>query len=131
MDEYEWGHASVTFPDWVGTAQLDQKMTGPVNLYDLTGIDSDEWQIIGLDFGAGERGRHTPHVIAVPREEWGGSPPSDLDEVNAAKISIHNGIDPFDLLQQITHLLDMRFRLRVVKDSTITITQHLDEPPQD
>ena len=26
--EYEWGHAAVTYPDWVGTAQLDQKLTG-------------------------------------------------------------------------------------------------------
>jgi hypothetical protein len=45
MDEYEWGDASVSFPDWIGTAQLDQKMTGTVDVYTLTGIDPDEWLI--------------------------------------------------------------------------------------
>jgi hypothetical protein len=131
MDEYEWGHASVSFPDWVGTAQLDQKMTGRADVYSLTGVDHDEWQIIGLDFGAGETGWHTPQVIAVRRSEWGEGPPSDLSGVRATKIYIHNGVDPFELLQQMTHLLDMRFRIRAVKDSTITITEHLDQPPQD
>lgn len=53
MDEYEWGDASVGHPDWIGTVQLDQKMTGTTDIYSLTGIDHDEWQIIGLDFGAG------------------------------------------------------------------------------
>jgi hypothetical protein len=132
MDEYEWGDASVGFPDWIGTAQLDRKMTGSVDVYSLTGIDHDEWQIIGLDFGAGESGTHEPHVIAVPRSEWGADgPPSDLSEVRAADIAIHNGVDPFELLQAMTHQLEMRFRIRAVKDSTITITQLLDEPPQD
>jgi hypothetical protein len=130
MDEYEWGHASVGYPDWIGTAQLDRKMTGTEDVYSLTGIDHDEWQIIGLDFGAGESGTHNVHVIAVPRSEWGGSPPSDLAEVKAVDIQIHNGVDPFELLRKMTHLLDVRFRIRAVKDSTITITELLDEPPQ-
>ncbi|HTY34639.1 hypothetical protein [Mycobacterium sp.] len=131
MDEYVWGDASVTYPDWIGTAQLDQKMTGTVDVYSLTGIDHDEWQIVGFEFGASETGMHNLHVIAVPRSEWGQSPPSDLSDLRAVNIQIHNGIDPFDLLRQITHLLDMRFRIRAVKDATITITELLDEPPQD
>ncbi|OBB95934.1 hypothetical protein A5782_05685 [Mycobacterium sp. 852002-40037_SCH5390672] len=131
VDEYEWGPAEVGFPDWSGTAQLDQKITGTENVYSLTGIDSEKWQIIGLDFGAGESGPHNVHIIAVPRSEWGQSPPSDLSHVRAADIQIHNGIDPFHLLRQITHVLDMRFRIRAVKDSTITINERLDEPPQD
>lgn len=28
-DEVIWGEARVTHPDWSGTAQLDQRMTGP------------------------------------------------------------------------------------------------------
>jgi hypothetical protein len=130
MNEYEWGDASVTYPDWSGTAQLDQKMTGTVDVYTLTGIDFDEWQIVGLDFGGSESGMHNVHVIAVPRSEWGESPPSDLPHVRAVDIQIHNGVDPFELLRQITHVLEMRFRIRAVKDATITITELLDEPPQ-
>jgi hypothetical protein len=30
MDDGEiWGEASVSFPDWKGTAQLDERMTTP------------------------------------------------------------------------------------------------------
>jgi hypothetical protein len=130
MEEYEWGDASVGFPDWSGTAQLDAKMTGTDDVYTLTGINPEEWVIIGLDFGGGETGMHNPHVIAVARSEWGNSPPSDLSEVKAVDIQIHNDVDPFDLLRKMTHLLDMRFRIRAVKSSTITITELLDEPPQ-
>lgn len=131
MDEYEWGEASVGYPDWVGTAQLEQKITGTVDVYTLTGIDPEKWQIIGLDFGGGETGMHNPHVIAVRKSELGDRHISDLSHVRAADIQIHNGIDPFELLRQMTHLLDMRFRTRATKDATITITELLDEPPQD
>jgi hypothetical protein len=132
VDEYEWGNAEVAHPDWSGTAQLDQKMTGNVDVYSITGIDHKEWQIIGLDFGGGETGMHNLHVIAVPRSEWGKQgPPSALSNVRAADIQIHNDIDPFDLLRQIMHVFDLRFRIRAVEDSTITITELLDEPPQD
>lgn len=130
VDEYEWGHAKVTYPDWVGTAQLDQKLTGPVDIYDLTGVDRDEWLIIGLDFGGGETGMHTPHVIAVRQSELAERPIYDMTDIQAADIQIHD-VEPFELLQRITHLLDMRFRIRAVRDATITITELLDVPPQD
>jgi hypothetical protein len=129
IDEYEWGHASVSFPDWIGTAQLDEKMTGRVGIYELAGIDSEEFQIIGLDFGGGESGMHDPHVIAVRKSELGERHISDVSDVRAVDIQIHD-VDPFDLLRQMIHLLDMRFRIRSVKDATITITEVLDQPPQ-
>ena len=131
MDEYEheWGHATVAYPDWVGTAQLDQKLTGPVDIYDLTGVDRDEWLIIGLDFGGGETGMHTPHVIAVRKSELAEQRIYEMPNIRAADIQIH-GVEPFELLQRITHLLDMRFRIRSVRDATITITELLDVPPQ-
>lgn len=132
MDEYEydWGHATVAYPDWVGTAQLDQKLTGPVDIYDLTAVDRDEWLIIGLDFGGGETGMHTPHVIAVRKSELAEQHIYEMPNIRAADIQIH-GVEPFELLQRITHLLDMRFRIRSVRDATITITELLDVPPQE
>lgn len=130
MDEYEWGHAEVSYPDWIGTAQLDEKMTGPVGVYELTGIDEDEFQIIGLDFGGGESGMHPLHVIAVRKSELGDRHVSDVPDIRAVDIQVH-GVDPFDLLRQMTHLLDMRFRTRATKDATITITERLDSPPQE
>ena len=129
MDEYEWGDASVSFPDWIGTAQLDQKMTGTVGVYELTGIDRDEWLIVGLEFAGGESGMHNPHVIAVRQSEWGERHISDVSDVRAADIEIH-GVDAFELLRQMTHMLNMRFRIRATKNATITITELLDEPPR-
>lgn len=130
MDEYEWGDASVSSPDWIGTAQLDQKMTGTVDVYTLTGIDPDEWLIVGLDFGGGESGMRNPHVIAMRKSELAGRHIADVSDVRAVDIEIH-GVRPFELLRQMMHVLDVRFRIRALKDATITITELLDEPPQD
>ncbi len=130
MDPYEWGDAEVSFPDWSGTAQLDEKMTGPTDIYDYTGVDRDEWMIVGLDFGGGESGMQNPHVIAVRRSELEDRHITDLSAVNAADIQIH-GLDPFELLKKMTHYLDMRFRSRAIKNATVTITELLDVPPQE
>lgn len=129
MDPYEWTDAKVTYPDWVGTAQLDEKMTGDESIYTITGVDRDEWQIVGLDIGAGESGTHAPHVIAVRRAELVGHV-TDATQLNAADIQIH-GVDAFELLKKITHVLDVRLRLRGVQDTPITITELRDEPAQD
>lgn len=130
MDPYVWGDAEVSHPDWSGTAQLDEKMTGQTDIYDYTGIDRDEWMIVGLDFGGGEAGMQDPHVIAVRTSELDGRHITDLSAVNAADIQIH-GVDPFELLKKMTHYLDMRFRSRAIKNATVTITKLLDQPPQE
>ena len=129
MDPYEWKHASVAYPDWIGTAQLDQKITGDENLYDWVGVDFDEWQIIGLDFGAGESGLHNLHVIAVPRAEWSAQKDSGISEIMATDIQIHD-VNAVELLLKMTHMLDVRFRIRAVKDSRIMINGYGDVPPQ-
>jgi hypothetical protein len=129
-DEYTWGHAEVSYPDWHGTAQLDHKLTGQEDIYDWTGIDREEFVIIGLDFGAGETGAFNPHVIAVRRDELGETKLYEQSEIRAVDIQVHD-VDPFELLLKMTHILDMRFRTRGVKDANITITDRLDSPPQD
>jgi hypothetical protein len=40
MESSIWGHASVTYPDWSGTAQLDQRKT-VAPLADLVGLDGN------------------------------------------------------------------------------------------
>jgi hypothetical protein len=126
---YEWGPASVTYPDWQGTLQIDEVATS--DLYGLTGIDHDEWTIIGLDFGGGKSGMHMPHVIAVRKSELGGQHISERSHIQAVDIQIHNGVDPFDLLRQMLNVMEMRLRVRSVVDATITINELLDEPPQE
>lgn len=130
MDPYVWTDAKLNHMDWVGTLALDYKMTGQESIYNWTGIDRDEWLIIGLDFGGGESGMFEPHAIAVRRSELGDRRLPDISEIEAADIQIH-GIGAFELLQKITHLLDIRLRVRSTVGTTVTITELLDSPPQE
>lgn len=126
MTNYEWGPAEVTYPDWQGTFQIDQRITGPDDVYSLSGIDSEEWTIIGLDWGAGEHeyGWHDLHVIAVPKGKDYSGP-----EVEATDFLIHN-VNPIEFLAKITHVADFRVRSRVAVNSRITITELRDVPEQ-
>jgi hypothetical protein len=59
MDEgFIWGDASVTYADWVGTAQLDERMTTPT-IEDALGDQLRDWLVIGLDIGGGEHSHET------------------------------------------------------------------------
>lgn len=56
MDGELWGDASVTFPDWKGTAQVDERRTVPwEGLTRTVGLDADEWQVVGFSISGGER----------------------------------------------------------------------------
>ena len=39
---------------------------------------------------------------------------------------MNNGVDPFELLKAIIYVMEMRFRVRSVVGTTITITELLD-----
>ncbi len=111
-EPYEWGPASVTYPDWKGTFQIDEIITRPESIYDLTGVNQDEWTIIGLDWGAGEHGPHELHVLAVPH----GTLDEGDDPIEAVDFMIHDS-DPFEIVQKIIHLADFRARLGWLADS--------------
>lgn len=124
MDAFEWGPAEVAYPDWKGTAQIDEKLTGEESIYTIAGIDQDEWTIIGLDFGGGESGFHSPEIVVVPRG-------TDLDSgrIEGRLIRLHE-VETFDLLSRIIHLLSMKFRTRRVESAQIVITSVGDIPTQ-
>lgn len=124
MTRYEWGPAAVTYPDWQGTVQIDEKLTGDVDMYTLAGIDRDEWSIIGLEWSGGERGWHDLHLIVVPRG-------TDLDapEIEATNLLIHD-VNPVDFLAKVMHGADFRLRTQRMMDKTITITNLGDIPEQ-
>ncbi|MPV50132.1 hypothetical protein GCG21_08960 [Pseudactinotalea sp. HY160] len=125
MTRYEWGPAAVTYPDWQGTAQIDEKLTGDVDMYSLAGIDRDEWTIIGLEFGGGESGWHELHLIAVPH-----GTNLDADHIEATDLLIHD-VNPVDFLRQVLHSADFRFRSQGMAGKTITVTALGDVPEQD
>lgn len=116
MEPYDWGPASVTYGDWHGTFQIDQKQTGTTNMYTLTGVDREQWVIIGLDWGGGETGWHDLHVVVVPK-----GTDLDSDAIHATDLLIHD-MSPADFLLKVMHLADFRARLRRLSDAQITIT---------
>src|SRR5690242_16145855 len=66
-DGYLWEDARVTYPDWQGTAQLDQRMTS-AGIEELIGLDPDEWDVVGIEIGGGESGLHPLDIVAVHRD---------------------------------------------------------------
>ncbi len=70
MDGELWGDARVTFSDWKGTAQLDERKTVPwQGLAGTVGLDADKWQVVGFSIGAGEHGFNL-RIAAAPRDVW-------------------------------------------------------------
>ena len=130
VDPYDWGPAAVTYPDWQGTFQIDQKITGPTSLYDLTGVDDEEWQIIGFDWGAGESGPHEPHVIVVPKDMDIEAEVSRLGYVPATDLMLHE-VDAYRLLLGMVHITEFRARARHVVNKPIKITRLGDIPEQE
>ncbi|KJL35474.1 hypothetical protein [Microbacterium azadirachtae] len=135
MAETIWRDAEVTYPDWNGTAQLDQRMTAP-GIETLIGLDPDEWFVIGLDIGGGEH-KHELRVVAVAREHVpdGGDVLPRIADANGGAIPVTeflvHDVDPYEILQRITHMFELRMRVRGARDLPIKVTALGDVPTQD
>lgn len=134
MTDHIWGDAEVMYPDWQGTLQLDERMTG-TQLPELVGLDSDKWIIVGLDIGGGEH-QHDLHVLAIDRDisPEGGNVYPRIAEANGGELPvtdflIHN-VDPYEILQAITHMLDLKIRVRGTIGTPIRVTALGDVPNQ-
>lgn len=61
--------ATTTYKDWVGTAAAENSVINTSgDLYELAGLDSRRWTILGIDmhaFSHGEDPRWTVHVYAL------------------------------------------------------------------
>lgn len=135
---YIWGEASVTYPDWKGTAQLDVRMAArPIG--EMVGLDPAQWRVIGLNIGGGEHG-HQLRVVAIPADNnpEGGDIFPKIAEANggdllATEFLIHD-VDPYEVLRKITNLFDFRLRVgRLAGDDgiPIRIVAYGDRPEQD
>ena len=135
MSDYIWGDASVTYPDWVGTAQLDQRMT-TWTIEQMLGDRLNGWMVIGIDIGGGEH-EHQLEVIAVPEDslpEGGGGlaeyASRNGGEIPATDFLVHD-FNPYEFLKAITHMFELRLRVRSIADIPIRIVSRADIPEQD
>lgn len=129
-----WRAAEVTYADWSGNAQLDQRMTAD-GLEQYVGLDPDEWMIVGFDIGGGEHG-HELRVIAVPHDvipDGGDVYPkiaaANAGEIPATEFLVHD-VDPYELLQKFTHVFELRMRAQGARDLPIRIMARADLPEQ-
>lgn len=139
-DGFLWRDAEVTYPDWNGTAQLDERQTatevgGYLTPEQRVGLDPDEWTIVGLDIGGGEHG-HELRVVAVHRDlipEGGDVFPKVADanngQIPATEFLIHD-VDPYEFLRSIAHMFELRMRVQGTRDLPIRIVAQADVPEQ-
>lgn len=132
MEPYEWRKAEVTYPDWSGTAQLDQRMTA-AGIEEVVGLDPDRWTVVGIHIGGGERA-HDLHVVAVDHAIFpdGNDVFPRIAEANGGVIPatdflVHD-VDPYKVLQAITHVFELRLRHRGTRDIPIRVTALGDAP---
>src|SRR5438270_828627 len=71
MTEFDPGAASTQYSEWKGTAAFDLPDRDEL-LYDLAGVNRDEWFIIGMEIGGGRVGEgdlsSRVSVYAVPAD---------------------------------------------------------------
>lgn len=132
MTDYIWGAADVSYPDWQGTIQIDERRTGKL-LNELVGLDSAIWGIVGIDIGGGEHA-HSLHVLAVDKRQTQGARYEDRAEANDGELPVRNflihDVDPYKVLQAMSHMLDLRMRVRNTVDVPIRVTSLGDVPEQ-
>lgn len=135
MMGFMWSDARVTYPDLVGTAQLDERKTAPP-VEQVVGLDPEQWTVVGLDIGGGE-GAHELRVVAVAATDM----PEGSDvfpriadanggEIPVTEFLIHD-VDPYEVLRGITHQFELRLRVRGTRDLPIRVVQQSDVPEQD
>lgn len=129
MDGEVWGEASVTYPDWKGTAQLDERMTVPwKGLARTVGLDGDQWQVVGFSIGGGEHG-YDLRVVATPVDVWEKVKPDDDAEIEVTEFLVHN-VDPLAILQQMTHVFELKMRLRGLDGRQVRVRALSDLPSE-
>lgn len=129
VDGYVWGEASVPFPDWKGTAQLDERMTLPwEGLAKAVGLDSDQWQLVGFDIGGGEDG-YDLRVVATPVDVWAKVKLDDDAEIEVTEFLVH-GVDPLAILRQMTHVFELKMHLRVLDGRQVRVRASSDLPTE-
>jgi len=134
--DYIWGDASVGFPDWHGTVQLDEIRTRR-SLNEITGVP-DHWRIVGLDWGGGEELDHRANPRSQPHEMSAVVVPAEADidalveqhgHLPVTMLALHN-VDPYAVIKAMTHVVEFRMRRRNVVGLTMRVTESGDIPEQ-
>ena len=124
-----WGDARVTFSDWKGTAQLDERRTVPwEGLARTVGLDADEWQVVGFSITGGEH-RFDLLIVATPREVWENFKPDDGSDIEVTEFLVHD-VDPLLILRQMAHMFELKMFIRGLSGDRVRVTARSDRPKE-
>jgi hypothetical protein len=132
MSEERWGDPSIDRAVWRGQVRMIERVTA-ASLDELVGIDTDAWQIVGVQISGGEA-HPVLRVLALERSAVSDrGTGSALERAAAAhggavpvtEFEVHNA-DPYAVLQAITHKIDLRLRHRNLGDLDVVITDRGD-----
>jgi hypothetical protein len=121
MDGEIWGEARVGFPDWKGTAQLDERRTWPWEGLERTfGLDRKQWRVVGFNIGGGEGG-YALRVYATPRAVWEKVGSDDGAEIDVTEFLVHD-VDPLVVLRRMTHMFQLNMRIRGLDNCRVRVS---------
>lgn len=127
MDGELWGDASVTHPDWKGTAQVDERRTVPWDgLARTVGLDADEWQIVGFSISGGER-HFDLRIAAAPRDVWENYNHDEGGEIEVTDFLVHD-VDPLEILSRMTHMFELKMFIRGLTGDQVRVRALSDLP---
>jgi hypothetical protein len=129
MDGQLWGDAGVTFPDWKGTAQLDERKTVPWDgLARTFGLDTDSWQVVGFSVSGGEHGFDL-RIVASPSEVWKSFNRDNGGEIEVTEFLVHD-VDPLVVLSQMTHMFELKMLIRGLSGDQLRVRALSDLPSE-
>jgi hypothetical protein len=114
--------AQTSYGDWKGTAAADEHQTiGHKSPYEVVGLNSDEWWIVGFDFqGAEMTSKDGLFVFAVRKDSMGITNWDAIQlhgeangSVPVTKFLVH-GVSPADLIGESFNQFQVQLRTRNV-----------------
>ena len=126
--------ASSSYKDWSGTAAADQYETiGHGSAYELIGLDSDKWWIVGYDF----QGQHLTkaghlYVYAVDRQTYGIKDYDALQQYGANHGSIPvtsflvHDVSPADFISTVFNQFQVQLRTRSLENHDLSVMELAD-----
>jgi hypothetical protein len=131
MEGQPLGRAQTTYNDWTGTVALDRPDPNRDDIYDVAGVDREQWVIVGFDLGgAYDSTFGWVYVVeAAKMSELKGA--AAKTRVPVARRSIQTDAHPDDIAFRLLSAfkgwgISVRLKLVVQQDVDLVVERDLD-----
>jgi hypothetical protein len=114
------GSAQVTWNDYVGTAAADdaQVLFNTRSLYEIAGLNRDEWTIVGLDFAMGPSERVVLYAAARSEDEL-----AEAEQVAVTAFHLASSLQLDQFLREVFNRLSVRLLTSAVSDKQLLVSE--------